>query len=103
MSNFLQLGKIHGCYQEFLHSPNSSDDPQHATVIGQAENIEADTILQLQWMVSAGTGQINDLVATIDGIPEIRVVSIVSSGFDSYLLEDGFGLLKEDSDFLLIE
>jgi len=60
--------------------------------------------VKLQWNVNIGTGQINNLVMMIDGIPESRVVPVISPGVDSYLLETGIdALLKEEGTFLLVE
>lgn len=54
--------------------PSSADNPHHVTVIAQRENVVPNITVQIQWSVSAGTGQINDLIMMIDGIPEVRVV-----------------------------
>ena len=83
--------------------PSSANEPQHATLIGQAEDVVADTLVEFQWLVSNGTGQINNLRIMIDGIPESRVIPAPSPGVDSYLTEAGDALLKEDGSFLLLE
>jgi len=54
--------------------PGAANDPQHATLVGQAEDIGPNTLIELQWKVSSGTGQINNLVMLIDGVPEERVI-----------------------------
>jgi len=84
--------------------PGAANDPQHATLIAQRDIIETDSLVKLQWNVNIGTGQINNLVMMIDGIPESRVVPVISPGVDSYLLETGIdALLKEEGTFLLVE
>lgn len=83
--------------------PNAANDPQHATLIGKSVSISAETLIEIQWKVSGGTGQINDLTMLLDGIPESRIVPLVSPGVDSYLTEAGDALLKEDDSFLLIQ
>ena len=54
--------------------PGSANNPQHATLIGQSDNIDAGKFIKFQWLVSGGTGQINNLRILLDGIPAIRVV-----------------------------
>lgn len=84
--------------------PGSGGEPQHATLVGQASSVGEGTLIEIQWLVSGGEGQINNLGLMIDGIPDIRIIPIASVGVDSYLLETGEdALLKEDGEFLLVE
>lgn len=54
--------------------PNTANTPQHATLIGQGDDISSGTVIQLQWRVSAGTGQINSLRIMFDGVLATREV-----------------------------
>ena len=54
--------------------PNSANDPQHATIIGQKDDVAEGTTIKLQWNVTGGTGQINNLVIMVDGIPNNRII-----------------------------
>lgn len=54
--------------------PNMSNQPQHSTLIGQSDSVIAGKIIKFQWLVSNGTGQINNMRIMIDGIPESRLV-----------------------------
>lgn len=55
--------------------PASANNPQHATLLAQRDGVEPNIEIKLQWNVTAGTGQINDLVMMLDGVRELRVIS----------------------------
>lgn len=82
--------------------PGSSNEPQHATLIGQANSMASGTTFKIQWSVSGGEGQINGLRLMIDGVPVERVIFVPSPGVDSYLKGDGFSYLKGDGGFYLL-
>ena len=54
--------------------PNTANSPQHATLIGQAEDVIPGTFIKFQWLVGTGTGQINSLRMMMDGVRDSRVV-----------------------------
>jgi len=97
------IGGISGQDRTVDFGPGAGGDPQHATLIGEADDVEADTLIEFQWKVSGGTGTINGLRILIDGIPGSRIIPAPSPGLDSYLTEAGDALLKEEGTFLLLE
>lgn len=93
---------VPGQARDVFFGPGSSNEPQHATLIGQSNTMEPDTLFKIQWLVSGGEGQINGLRLMIDGIPVGRVIPVSSVGVDSYLKGDGFAYLKGDGGFYLL-
>jgi len=64
------LDGVPGEGRNVFFGPGSSNEPQHATLIGQADSIGAGSLIEFQWLVSGGEGQINNLRIMIDGVRE---------------------------------
>jgi len=68
------IDEIPGEGREIDFGPAASNNPTHATLIGQQDGVGSGVLVKFQWLVSAGTGQINSFRIMLDGIPDIRVV-----------------------------
>lgn len=55
--------------------PAAANNPTIATIIGQNSSISSGSLVEFQWLVSGGEGQINNLTSLIDGIRTDRIIT----------------------------